>query len=214
MKCKYCEKLLVYLGGTTNLRDHVAAKHPEKEIGLASEKDIPLLITASAVDPRYKRLKFLNNEQREIVKGKIIKDIKVVIEQIACSPPPAKRAKFILPSKIVTGKSIWDSSSDEGEDEDAPLASSSALFTAMRESEKFLKEPKLSSKECPLEWWKENVYVYPHLSIVARKYLSCPASSTPSERVFSIAGMTVTKKRASLSPNTVDSLIFLAANKL
>jgi hypothetical protein len=106
-----------------------------------------------------------------------------------------------------------DSSSDEEGDEDAPLASSSALFTAIRESEKFLKEIKLSSKECPMQWWKENACMYPHLSILAKKYLSCPASSTPSERVFSLAGNTVTKKRASLSPSTVDALVFLASNK-
>jgi hypothetical protein len=38
VKCKHCDKELVYLGGTSNLRDHVGAKHPEKEIGLASPK--------------------------------------------------------------------------------------------------------------------------------------------------------------------------------
>jgi hypothetical protein len=37
--------------------------------------------------------------------------------------------------------------------------------------------------------------------------------SAPSERVFSVAGNIVNKKRVRLKPDTVDLLIFLRANK-
>ena len=39
--------------------------------------------------------------------------------------------------------------------------------------------------------------------------LCIPATSTPSERVFSAAGNTVVKKRACLDSETVDELVFL-----
>lgn len=63
-----------------------------------------------------------------------------------------------------------------------------------------------------LEWWKKNQCVFPRLSILARKYLGIPASSVPSERVFSLAGNIVNKKRSRMKPALVDSLIFLKMN--
>ncbi|KAI4817571.1 hypothetical protein KUCAC02_010956 [Chaenocephalus aceratus] len=46
-----------------------------------------------------------------------------------------------------------------------------------------------------------------------RSYLAIPATGTPSERVFSLAGNTVTRKRSSLLPSHVDALVFLNANQ-
>jgi hypothetical protein len=43
--------------------------------------------------------------------------------------------------------------------------------------------------------------------------LAIPATSAPSERVFSVAGNIVNKKRVRLKPDTVDLLIFLRGNK-
>ncbi|KAH3729595.1 hypothetical protein DPMN_055567 [Dreissena polymorpha] len=50
---------------------------------------------------------------------------------------------------------------------------------------------------------------YPHLAILSRKLSSVPATSVPSKRVFSAAGATVTKLRASLNSSSVDKLVFL-----
>ena len=63
-----------------------------------------------------------------------------------------------------------------------------------------------------LEWWKKNQYLYPRLSILAKKYLCIPASSVPSERVFSLAGQLVSKKRARMHSANVDMFIFLNKN--
>lgn len=54
-----------------------------------------------------------------------------------------------------------------------------------------------------------NQYLYPRLSLLVKKYLSIPASSVPSERVFSIAGQVVSKKRSRMHPSNVDMFIFL-----
>lgn len=63
-----------------------------------------------------------------------------------------------------------------------------------------------------LQWWKKNQCVFSRLSILARKYLGIPSSSVPSERVFSLAGNIVNKKRSRIKPALVDSLIFLKMN--
>lgn len=62
-----------------------------------------------------------------------------------------------------------------------------------------------------LMWWKEQVDL-PLLSKLARSYLSIPATSIPSERVFSTAGDIVTAQRSLLLSEHVDQLIFLKKN--
>ena len=64
----------------------------------------------------------------------------------------------------------------------------------------------------PLQWWKQNTARYPCISVLARKYLSIPATSIPSERAFSLTGHLVNEKRAALLPGTVNTLAFLAGN--
>ena len=63
-----------------------------------------------------------------------------------------------------------------------------------------------------LLWWKQNENNFPNLAKLAMKYLAIPAMEIPSERAFSIAGLTVSKLRASLNPDNVDKLIFLHKN--
>lgn len=46
------------------------------------------------------------------------------------------------------------------------------------------------------QWWKKNNIYYPRLSDLAKKYLGIPVPSVPAERVFSLAGHLVNKKRA------------------
>lgn len=63
-----------------------------------------------------------------------------------------------------------------------------------------------------LQWWKKNEIYYPRLSVLAKKYLTIPASSVPAERVFSLAGHLVNKKRARLNPSNIDNIIFMNKN--
>ena len=59
-----------------------------------------------------------------------------------------------------------------------------------------------------LEWWRDAASRYPKLSLVARKILAVPASSSASESVFSVAGRTITDLRSNLAPETLTSLLF------
>lgn len=62
-----------------------------------------------------------------------------------------------------------------------------------------------------LQWW-HNEFIFPRLATLARKYLTNPASSVPSERVFSICGNIITKKRSRMRLFQVDTIVFLKMN--
>ncbi len=64
----------------------------------------------------------------------------------------------------------------------------------------------------PLEWWKEHESKFVRLAQLARKYLAIPATSAPSERLFSSAGLTIAKERARLTQDNAAMLIFLHEN--
>nr|KAG5685994.1 hypothetical protein BaRGS_028327 [Batillaria attramentaria] len=66
--------------------------------------------------------------------------------------------------------------------------------------------------ENPLSWWRVNEARFPLLARMAKMYLAIPATSVPSERVFSTAGDILTSQRASLKPEHVDKLLFLKKN--
>ncbi len=77
----------------------------------------------------------------------------------------------------------------------------------------YLALPLLPSKADPFQWWvKEGRQRYPCLYQLAMKYLPIPATSVPSERVFSIAGEVLSKKRNRLSDKDAEMLICLHEN--
>jgi len=60
-----------------------------------------------------------------------------------------------------------------------------------------------------LAYWPIKDKAWRKLVKVARGLLSVPASSTSSERSFSLAGCTLADRRSRLSPELVDGLMFL-----
>jgi len=70
--------------------------------------------------------------------------------------------------------------------------------------------PTLALDENPILYWKK--YSVKELWRIAERYFCVPATSVPSERIFSKAGQIVSARRSSLKPSTVNSLIFLNQN--
>jgi hypothetical protein len=189
------------------LKEQIRAKLDEKfGNGMIFGKP-SVAVIATGLDPKKKTLKCLNAENRESVKDEIVDLTRYIMDNKysndeSVEKPPAKRARH--------DSQLASSSSD---DDDMPLCTSSTRFLAIHEYENFRKEKKPDDTVCTLNWWKNNNTKYPSISILARKYLSIPATSTSSERVFSTAGNICTKLRAALAPKNVDMLIFLAKNR-
>jgi hypothetical protein len=100
------------------------------------------------------------------------------------------------------------------EEEEIPLAEQVAVEIIAFKSEK--SQPMYSpsgSYNNYLDWWRVHHSKYPNVWRLASCILAVPATSAPSERVFSSAVNIVNKKRVRLKPETVDLLVFLKGNK-
>ena len=64
--------------------------------------------------------------------------------------------------------------------------------------------------QCIATKWEIRKNEFPILSKISRKYLLIPATSVPSERLFSDAGNQINPKCTNLTPN---ELLFLKRNK-
>jgi hypothetical protein len=80
---------------------------------------------------------------------------------------------------------------------------------AQYECNRWFKQPIVSREIDLLVFWKAKQYNFPILAQVARDHLAVPATSAPSECVFSDGGEILTKKRNRISPDTLRWMICL-----
>lgn len=117
--------------------------------------------------------------------------------EAASSPPPKKSALAELFSPLFrtqqTNQPDWRQQSKD-------------------EVYAYMAKDSISIDSSPLAWWKAHESLYPNLAMLAKHYLAVPATSVPSERVFSTAGDIVTASRSALTTENVDKLIFLKKN--
>ena len=119
---------------------------------------------------------------------------------------PKKKQKFIN----WAFEKLFD---DTCESDDSNSGNSSLnRINIENEIQKYKMCKKLARDKDPMQWWQENLSVYPYLSLLAQKYLSCPPSSVESERVFSTGGNVYTPHRNRLNPEMGERLIFLHFN--
>lgn len=77
-----------------------------------------------------------------------------------------------------------------------PEEDAASTPSTLSELDIYIYEPKIKKSSSTLNWWSMNQRKFPYLSILAKKYLSVPATSIPAERIFATAGNIVSAKRA------------------
>jgi hypothetical protein len=105
--------------------------------------------------------------------------------------------------------------SEGSNDEEVELDSEDELYISQKKPElepewkRWINEPNMGPKTDILKYWASKQYEYPVLAAIAKDHLAVPATSADSERVFSVGGDIVTKKRNRLAPSTLRYLICL-----
>ena len=64
----------------------------------------------------------------------------------------------------------------------------------------------------PLDWWRNNENQFPLIAKMAKRYLAIPATSAPSERVWSLSAFVINAKRARLDSEVVSKMMFIEEN--
>ncbi len=202
---------------------------------LASEQQ--LLGLCSVVDPRWKKLSWMSNNERVRVHNALEEEALAVIGEGAVdietprsseaastsATEPTQTAAEDLPEaspdpapdrtevEVPAAKSSFFDESMFGSNDEASVAID-AITKAKNEIDRYMQEPVAHYSDHPVSWWGDRIGSYPILTQVAIRYLPIPATSVPSERVFSTAGNIVSKKRGALNHDTVDMLISLHEN--
>ncbi|XP_059910907.1 uncharacterized protein LOC132459985 [Gadus macrocephalus] len=176
------------------------------------------LRSASALDPRFKGLPFLSEDDVAETFGRVVAEAASLEQQVRVeehevtegtqpteeqnqSSPPAKRR---APSSLL--ENLLGNTFSRATQ---PI---SAYAQAEEEVNKFRGAPPVPLSEDPLSWWRKNEIMYPLLSKLGKRYFCIPATSVSAERVFSTAGDIVTAQRSTLTPEHVDQLLFLHKN--
>jgi len=113
--------------------------------------------------------------------------------EYATSEPPAKKMK------------VEQSSSENGFL--ANLFCMSTAAAVQDELDSYLIS--IDSGSDLLNYWRGKEDIWPKLSMCAKCVLSTPATSTSSERLFSLAGRTLDDRRSQLNREIVNRLLFL-----
>jgi len=173
-------------------------------------KGVPrLCLVATAVDPRTKGLRGLNDADNEKVWAAVANEMAAFQDN---------EQPEIIAQEILRVGGIAGALQDIFAGPIAPIQLEVDDMPNNRETERkdeillFKRAAILAFGQCPLLWWALHLHKFPLISKVARKFLCSPATSASSERVFSVAGRVIEKRRNRLTGSNAENLIFLHEN--
>ena len=169
---------------------------------------------ATVLDPRFKLKVFSTSSSKALAKQMLIAECEELgtISNSESTEPSSKRPRVEGDNGEETEESslLWsycDIIMDEvAQEECDSVEDISAIVEA------YLNEANEPRKSNPLLYWKKHKDTRPILASLALQYLTCPASTVASERLFSAAGNILTDSRNRLSPDKLDKLLFLHHN--
>lgn len=180
-----------------------------------------LFAISTFLDPRYKS-KFFSEISKESIEYEILRLANNNGDETGPSSP--KRSRTAPPR--------------ETEDNEQPSTSRACRLTLQNELEvllhssdeesnsisdansklknllnQYIKEKKVIVSQNPLDWWRTHgINTYQEFSVLARRFLSPPPASVPSEQLFSSAGIIYKPSRNRLQAEKAAQLLFLKYN--
>lgn len=150
-------------------------------------------LLAALLDPRFKKLRLFTSDNKQDAEDELqnkYDDMKLNQPSTTSSLPPVSRRQ--------KKRSLFDAFTKSS--------------TAEDEISEYLALEEIPFDKDPYPWWNERKEKFPILSQLARKILAIRAASTPSERLFSVAGNLLTVKRTRIKPDLFSRVMFLKRN--
>ena len=192
---------------------------------------------ASMLDPRFKKLSFDGDNmlkpamRREAVKWLTVEYNDKFRDKAhqatdAVRPPAAdgdspvagpdkshQKRRQVSSASFFTPR-VAGSANDGSNDASPVVVATSAPAAHADEVAAYLALPQIEYKTewDALDWWKANAEKFPNLSVMARQYLGCPATSATVERLFSQVGIAFSDRRKSAKAETIANILFTRLN--
>lgn len=159
---------------------------------------IEVVRIATALDPRYKGLRCLSEEEKCQTWTAIHEKMSAASDDGHSSVNVSAASETVRDPAIKRLK-LMESDSDTEE----------TAETTADELGRYKLDKRLEDGGDPLLWWKINQNRFPRLASLAKTVLCIPATSVPCERLFSSAGYIMNKTRCSLDAQNVSMLVCL-----
>lgn len=186
---------------------------------LAGRNHIRLTITdihqiATTLDPRLKRLPFMDNDGKKMVYEKVISAMHLMANESVKKVTQASNGGSLSSTSSSApcfganryysfGAQSGNRENDMKQEFDSYLANHFAVGYT---------DEVLKSSDFPLLFWRQKGDQWPTLRSVARKYLAIPATSVPSEQIFSLASRMLTARRSMLGGKGLEMLVYCKKN--
>ena len=167
-------------------------------------KKYPIFANATLLDPRFKKIHI----PKALIVSKNVGEISKEMNTVEEFPIPNLDIKN--DAKVSNTDDLWNFNDDAVQKAELQH-DRDELGGVSSESRNLLSQPTISRPADPLKYWEAMKHSFPYIYSVARKYLSVPATSVPSERLFSKAGTIHSDKRSRLDPERLNKLVFLSS---
>ena len=209
--------IVKYLKIMSQLQDQTITYGGHSPIGIACKKaydklkeywtemlNHPHTAIATILDPRFN----LEIFSKLNIESKIVTKFKAHFEHTFLQYQ--KRAKDLQNTAEIE-QETQEVDEELASHSDDDLFDTTATTGFALEYSKYYKEPRPGRGTDIMAWWKAKQWDYPILAEMARDFLAIVASSSPSERLFSIDGDLITKKRNGLSGRRIRQILYLHA---
>ncbi|XP_055919485.1 E3 SUMO-protein ligase ZBED1-like [Eupeodes corollae] len=164
------------------------------------------------LDPRFKKKGFgteshANNAQMWVIEELRDYLINSSASSIQCQPSTSNAVTAETNDEDDEIWGVLDKKISETQTTITPFSSAAGMV------KQYIDLEYLGRNKNPLEFWEEKRSLFPSLYKLAHKYLCIPATSVPSERLFSKAGLLCNERRNRLAPKKVDQILFLNSAK-
>uniref|UniRef100_A0A0B6ZS58 BED-type domain-containing protein n=1 Tax=Arion vulgaris TaxID=1028688 RepID=A0A0B6ZS58_9EUPU len=164
------------------------------------------LAVATLLDPRFKRHAFTDATALELSQQRLLSELAIVVQSADAQNMANDNSSFVTDS---SASSFWNMFDRKVSEAGAMKTSTSE---AENESRRYFKEANIPRNANPLNWWKLNEVQFPHLKVLAQKYLCIPATAAASNRLFTKEGDIIGLRREQIKPGNLSTMIFLNKN--
>lgn len=172
-----------------------------------------IVAKATFLDPRFKKAGFGHDDNTKNAQQWVTDELSHLISQDRAQRAVTETNRNNNPARVSTNRTTG---STLGAHFDEKVAQSheiqSTTTSAIIMVKQYLESSLINRNEDPLNYWREHAKIFPRLYTLAKKYLAIPATSVPSERLFSKAGYVLGDRRNRMDSQKLDQIMFLNGN--